>query len=200
MTIPEAGWPGVIAAAIALLGVVFAALISFSVSRRASYLTSVTAERAKWIDKLRTNIAELAALCVIEHYKYTQVGGDRTAYDRSSEHAASLQRIETLAATIRLQLNPQASIDQNIIQILDHFYHFAERGDYRVFDAHWLIIRHSQWLLKEEWETVKYEASGWIRRCLLTMNRRRRERDYRDFCSNEGSLTEIKRLRRGDSG
>jgi hypothetical protein len=102
VTIPEAGWPVIIASVIAFVGVICSAIISFAVARRANYLTSVTAERSKWLDKLRTNIAELAALCVFEHYKRRT--GDRMAYVHSSEYDEILQRIETLEATIRLQL------------------------------------------------------------------------------------------------
>jgi hypothetical protein len=57
-----------------------------------------------------------------------------------------------------------------------------------VFSAHWLLIGHSQWLLKEEWETVKFEAAGWCRRFILIVKRWRRAWAYRVFCRDDGSL------------
>lgn len=44
-----------------LLGIVLTAAVTFYVARRATYLTTVTVERSKWIDKLRTNVAQLIA-------------------------------------------------------------------------------------------------------------------------------------------
>ena len=101
------------------------------------------------------------------------------------------QKVETLVATIRLQLNPEGNIDKNIIGILQHIVFLADRGKPAVFSAQGLLTRHSQWLLKEEWETVKSEAAGWWRRGGIAVKRRQRERAYRVFCEGEGSLNEL---------
>jgi hypothetical protein len=182
VTIPEAGWPVIIAAAIAFIGVLFSAAISFTVARRSNYLTSVTAERSKWIDKLRTNIAELLGLCAF----INNLTNDTSPISDEHRHT-----IETLAATIRLQLNPQGKIDQNIIEILQHIIFLAAKRKNAGFTAQWLLTRHSQWLLKEEWETVKSEAAGWWRRVVIAVKRRRRARNYRVFCQNKGSVKEL---------
>jgi hypothetical protein len=190
MNITDGGWPVIIAAGIAVVGVIISATISAFISRRASYLTSVTAERSKWIDKLRTNIAELLGLCAFIHYN--RPPDTSLSYLQQSPEGDELRRkVETLVATIRLQLNPEGKIDQNIIEILQHIVFLADRGKNAGFSAQWLLTRHSQWLLKEEWETVKWEAAGCRRRVVIAVNRRQRERAYRAFCEDKGSLREL---------
>jgi hypothetical protein len=189
MNITNAGWPVIIAAVIAFLGVVISATISLSISRRASYLTSVTAERSKWIDKLRNNIADLLGLCAFMYYKRTYDTSFK--YGQSPDPDELRQKVETLVATIRLQLNPEGTIDQNMIEILKHIVFLADRGKNAGFVAQWLLTRHSQWLLKEEWETVKSEAAGWWRRRGIAVKRRQRARAYGVFCGGEGSLKEL---------
>jgi hypothetical protein len=53
----------IIAAIIALGGVVVSSFISKLISGRTLYINAVTVERSKWIDKLRDNIA-LNALAI----------------------------------------------------------------------------------------------------------------------------------------
>src|SRR5262252_2014512 len=123
----QGGWSGVIAAGIAFIGVMISAVISLTVARRGNYLTSVTAERSKWIDKLRTNIAELAALCILLQHKSRSLRGTNfSEYRGTPEYEKIRERIETLGTTIRLQLNPEASVDKNIMRILDCIYYLAE--------------------------------------------------------------------------
>jgi hypothetical protein len=78
-----------------------------------------------------------------------------------------------------------------MMRILDRIHRLAVMGEFRVFEAHWLLIRHSQWLLKEEWETVESEASGGLRRALVAVGRWRHARAYRAFCAEEGSLASV---------
>jgi len=183
------GWPIIIAALIALFGALTSAIIALSISRRSAYLTSVTAERSKWIDKLRINIAELSGLCSYLNYKSVMISN----YWETSEYDEMLRQIEKLEALIRLQLNPRGLIDQNIISIVQVIARLAQnRTDNRFYDAQWLLILHSQWLLKEEWETVKSEAAGSVRRIAAAIKRWRRERAYRSFCTDEGSLAPLK--------
>jgi hypothetical protein len=63
--IGESGLPIVIAAIIAFFGAMISTIIALSIARRNTYLKAVTAERSKWIDKLRNNISEFASyLCL----------------------------------------------------------------------------------------------------------------------------------------
>ena len=54
---------------IALAGVILSAFISAFVSRRSTYINSVTVERSKWTDKLRNNISECVGSLGYLHYK-----------------------------------------------------------------------------------------------------------------------------------
>jgi hypothetical protein len=190
--ITETGGPIIIAALIALFGALISAIIALSISRRASYLSSVTAERSKWIDKLRANISELAGLCTYLDYKTGSVLASN--YFESPEYDEMLRQIEKLSALIRLQLNPEGLIDRNIIEIVEGIVGISiNRADFRFYTARWLLIRHSQWLLKEEWETVKSEAAGSVRRLAAAVKRWRRERAYESFCTGDGSLADLYR-------
>ena len=190
LKISDAGWPIIIAAAIALFGALISAIIALSISRRATYLTSVTAERSKWIDKLRANISELAGLC--SYLKYKTVLAPN--YFESPDYDEVFRQIEKLAAMTRLQLNPNGPIDSNILEIVEDIASLSQqRTDYRFYAAQWLLIRHSQWLLKEEWEKVKSEAAGTGRRVAAAIKRWRRLRAYRIFCAGDGSLTRLSR-------
>lgn len=142
--------PAVSAAIIALCGVIISAFVAFTSSRRSVYISSVTVERSKWIEKLRSNIAELLELCAaISHKKDITYDEKRNKVDR-------------LISLITLQLNPadKGGIDKNLITHLQYLLKACERSaeDYRAEEKR--FIRHSQFMLKEEWEKVKAEARG----------------------------------------
>ncbi|HWK87276.1 MAG TPA: hypothetical protein VNQ34_07195 [Xanthobacteraceae bacterium] len=174
-------------AIIGLVGVIIGAFISAFVVRRSSYISSVTTERTKWIDKLRTNIADLVGTLATISLKSSS-----DTYRKSAEYDADKRKAETLVATVILQLNPDGSIDKNIIKLLHRLPFLAERSDkYR--DAENALILHSQFLLKEEWEKVKYETQSAIARWWKTDCNSEREEKYRNFCeSKESFLSEIK--------
>lgn len=194
--IGESGLPIVIAAIIAFLAATVSAIFALSIARRNTYLTTVTTERSKWIDKLRTNISEFAAICAylqnkcfMDKYNPIPMSGvPSPKFDKSPEYDDLMRKLENLQAVIQLQLNPRGKIDKNILAVVQRIKHLAVQGDSTVFSAHWLLIGHSQWLLKEEWETVKFEAAGWCRRFILIVKRWRRAWKYRDFCRYDGSL------------
>ncbi len=175
----------IVAAAIALIGVVVSAFVAFTVSKRSTYITAVTAERSKWIDKLRGNIADLLGICGAIHL---------SSSDKTSEKAlAKRQDADRLIALITLQLNPsdKSGIDQNLIKLLRQLVEASEKNDgrYRTFEA--CFVRHAQFLLKEEWEKVKSEAKGWML-ALFTgagCRSRKRARRYAEFCGAEKSTS-----------
>lgn len=139
----------------AVIAAIISGIISFYGSARGVYINSVTAERSKWIEKLRLNIA-------------TYTGTLRTLHNRmladpkyrESDHFRDLiSRINDLIPLIKLQLNPRGDIDKNIIYLIEKIPPIAENAeDKRVAQAESLLIGHSQWLLKTEWEKVKKEA------------------------------------------
>ena len=153
------GWakanPTIVVAIIALCGVLISTSVAFLTGRRSVYISSVTAERSKWIDKLRSNIAELLLVCA--DINNTPPGHGSHKYDENRNKA------DGLIALITLQLNPadEDGIDNNLIKHLRKLVDATEVGsDYRTEEAK--FVRHAQFMLKEEWETVKSEARGWL--------------------------------------
>lgn len=180
------GQATVVAAAIALLGVLLSALVSALVSRRSSYIVSVTGERSKWIDKLRGNIAELLGALGQMHVKHTA----SKDYRNSSAHFEDIRKVDTLIATITLQLNPRGAIDKNMIRLLERIPRDADTSNsstqFRAIER--ALILHAQFLLKEEWEKVKYESRLALTRPLAWWCRCRRASEYRDFCRTSDSF------------
>lgn len=168
--------PALGAAFIALTGVVISALVAFVGSRRSIYISSVTAERSKWIDKLRTNIADLLGVCSALHHA--------KIHKKTDESPALKQDADRLIALISLQLNPtdESGIDRNLIIHMEELIKVTGVPiTYRTEEEK--FIRHCQFLLKEEWEKVKSEAKGVVRQYLSGERRarERRKREYRDF-------------------
>jgi len=173
-----------VAAAIALMGVLFSALVSALVARRGTYIATVTAERSKWIDSLRRNISEALGTASYLHGLILEEGVEGI----NEGDNELLRKTAVLLATIRLQLNPLGEIDANIILLLRAMPTWVRRDDDTYDGFETLLIRHSQWLLKEEWEKVKYESRGISRFLTEPFKRYRRLRGYRDFCRSDGAL------------
>jgi hypothetical protein len=178
-------FPVIAGALIALLGVVLSALISTIISRRNLYLNAVTVERSKWIDKLRQNIADFYGLIFTINY---QIYRDRN-YSDTESYRSDHKKLNTVGSLIKLQLNPFGEIDNNIIILLDKL-----QGNLDVTTLSRtelgirLIILHSQWLLKAEWEKVKAEAGGIFSRAIYLLKMRRLHSRYRKFCEGEGFI------------
>lgn len=176
-------------AVIALVGVLLSAFVANMVSKRSAYITAVTAERSKWIDKLRSNIADLLGVCGVIHTSMPLEATKKVTYLNSAEYRMNTQSADRLIALIALQLNPndKSGIDQNLIKLLPGLVESSEKDDegYRVFEQR--FVRHAQFLLKEEWEKVKSEAKGtfWAWLTGSGCKRRKRAKEYRKFCSAE---------------
>jgi hypothetical protein len=175
---------------ITLSGVILSAFISAFVSRRSLYINSVTVERSKWIEKLRNNIAECLGLLGYLHLK---MGVSQGEFSASDEYSELIQKVETLLNVITLQLNPDGKIDRNILTLLRIITQLADNWESNYRDAESLLIRHSQWLLKEEWEKVKYESRGLFRRLLGWPRRRWRACRYKHFSDGAGSVARFSR-------
>ncbi len=161
------------AAFIALCGVIFAAFSAFVTGRRSVYISSVTAERSKWIEKLRSNISKLLQVCAAINNEQK----DEPAYDEKRNEA------DGLVSLISLQLNPSDNdgIDKNLITHLKILVKAAEKNSgFRAEEAK--FIRHSQFMLKEEWEKVKSEARGW----LATLWSNSQKKEWARKCAYEG--------------
>mgnify|MGYP003109929006 CR=1 FL=1 len=142
------------AAIIAVCGVILSAFSAFVTGRRSVYISSVTAERSKWIEKLRSNIAELLQVCAA-------INNDRQC---SKSYDDKRNKADGLIALISLQLNPadKDGIDKNLIAHLKILVEATEKPGAEFRKEEKKFVRHSQFMLKEEWEKVKTEARGWI--------------------------------------
>jgi len=65
-----------------------------------------------------------------------------------------------LISVIKLQLNPREPVAQTIISLLERIPALAEnsKAGSKLWSADNLLIVHCQWLLKDEWDKVKFEA------------------------------------------
>ncbi len=142
------------AAIIAVCGVIFSAFSAFVTGRRSVYISSVTAERSKWIEKLRSNIAELLQVCAA-------INNDTVT---SEPYDEKRNKADGLISLISLQLNPadEGGIDKNLIAHLRILVEATEKPGDEFRKEEKKFVRHSQFMLKEEWEKVKTEARGWI--------------------------------------
>jgi hypothetical protein len=164
----------IIAAAVSLIG----ALINVYVSRRSTYLNAVTAERSKWIDKLRTNISTFSGLV---RTLYFRLLADK-AFFRTPEYYDLVKQVNGLIPLIKLQLNPAGEIDRHLVSLLDRIPYLAENPQNdMLIRADTLLIEHSQWLLKAEWEKVKSEAR-WVLGFGPWVKQFRHLSAYRRFC------------------
>jgi hypothetical protein len=181
----------IISAVIAFAGVIISAVVSKLTSGRSLYINAVTVERSKWIEKLRNNIATCSGDLRTLSYKMERtLAMSRVAPINLHEQDPLVQKINILISLVSLQLNPSGEIDKNIIKILAEMPALAGSPyGQRRRTADELLIGHSQWLLKAEWEKVKAESRGIILRGCATIRAHYHLRRYRKFCRAEGPLS-----------
>lgn len=168
MTEPSLGTAAVLAL-LPLSGVIGGFVAQSLIASRAVYIGSITAERSKWIDKLRANLSgyySLSSSVVHRRNKMTTITDDEIKRVLTKERYGDLQKLEKLASLLRLQLNPDGQIDGNVIAIIEELQAHQDDDDRDMSANRDLLLSHSQWLLKLEWEKVKWEASGMFHRLL----------------------------------
>jgi hypothetical protein len=158
-------------------------------------VSAVTVERARWINSLRENIAAYSGQVRALVQKIESESGDvgfSTFQKQRAERIPYINEIDRLQALIRLQINPNGEIDRNIISILEKMRPLAEGNvGSELNKADELLIAHSQWLLKTEWETVKAEAGMNILPFVRQFKVVSRIRKYRVFCNEGGRIITI---------
>jgi hypothetical protein len=182
-----------LSAAIAVSGVILSGFVSALVSRRTNYLNVVTAERSKWIEKLRSSLAKYSAVSHAVFYK-AKTENYEPGSKTSPEYYSLIRELQDLRSLLKLQLNPRGKIDQNIIVLIDYIYDLSLTWTFanELAVTERLLIRHAQWLLKAEWEKVKSEARGPFRKIGSKYSELRSVREYQHFASNEGAIHIIK--------
>jgi hypothetical protein len=81
-------------------------------------------------------------------------------FDTTSKLVVHFRKIQELSYTIQLQLNPAGEIDRHIILILASGGINNPSDMKRMTRTARTLVLHSQWLLKAEWEKVKFEGGS----------------------------------------
>lgn len=119
-------------------------------SRRTAFINTVTTERVKWIEKLRKNISQFCGLT------YTWSISKLEGTERGNEF---IEKIDKLRHVIRLQLNPNGTLDKKIEELIakiPNLTHELQTEELKVELNN--LVKTTQELLKEEWDKVKEES------------------------------------------
>jgi len=174
----------IIVAIIGLAGAIGGAITSFFIAQKTVYVNSITAERMKWVTLLRGNIANLIGLITI--VQSAKSSKDAVSVDKLRETFVSMNQ---LAKTIELQLNPEGCVDRSIIAILEALYaSTGSKSQGNIDDITRALVIHSQWLLKDEWDRVKYEAKSAFGKVVYFAKRIKRKRKYKRLIASEEGL------------
>lgn len=181
----------IIGAFLSLVAAAAGIITTYAVSRRSVYINSITVERSKWIEKMRQAIAAYSAALGRRIYRvrrFREEHGPKKSLRSSAEASAALEELNAAVSVIQLQLNPNGMIDRNILKLLDVIV-VNDRVEFSLLQrADKLLISHSQWLLKKEWEKVKYEAGGIIYRRIHKKERSTRRAAYEQWAEGEGAI------------
>ena len=176
-------------AVVPLSGVLGGAFAAWLVAGRNVYINSITAERSKWLEKLRTSISTFqAAISTYNFRHHLPADARRPETANQPNFFEGLERATLLASNIQLQLNPDGPIDQNIIALVRALSLGRHGAHERLTKVEDLLTLHSQWLLKAEWEKVKWEAGGLLYRLSHWFDEDNRRIAYRNFAVSVGSI------------
>lgn len=152
----------IVGAATTFLVGIISAIVSISINiinlkntRKSKYIDVITAERIKWMEKLRVDISRYAGLSSF------WLKTIRSTTD--AEGKADIKELDNLRYLIMLRLNPKGDIDQEIMRIINVVPTLSIETDIKKIDKELnLLIEASQKLLKEEWNRVKKESKKGI--------------------------------------
>ena len=134
--------------AITLFLGVMNAIANFRLSRRTTFINTVTSQRIKWIEQLRQDVSSYAGLTF--HWVSTDI-------EKVEKRQELLQEIDRLQHVIRLRLNPTGEEDKNIAQCLSEIPKHTDHPEVigKLLEQ---LTSATQRLLKEEWDKVKLES------------------------------------------
>jgi hypothetical protein len=140
------------------LGIILTAILgawnlanNYRLTRRTSFINTVTAERVKWIEKLRDNLSTYCGLLFT--WQASNLAGGKP---ESLDFEKGVDRLRYL---IRLQLNPAGAHDKAIEDLIARIPYLTDKT--KINELHAALnelVVVSQQLLKEEWDKVKEEA------------------------------------------
>lgn len=120
-------------------------------SKRTTFINTVTSERIKWIQSTRDAIS---TLCGRAYYWLM------TQDEISKEESNSVRKeIDKLSLLVKLYLNPKASKDVEIMNLVDQISKYTDKHYEReMTELLSQIITKTQFLLKDEWDKVRDES------------------------------------------
>ena len=119
-------------------------------SRKTSFINTVTAQRVRWLEQIRQDVAKFVGLT--HHWIQSETEGSETEKEL-------LREIDQLRYVIRLRLNPDDTSDRKIaalVKKIPDLTHESQRD--QMFKALEDLTTTTQEMLKEEWEKVKAES------------------------------------------
>ena len=123
---------------------------NYRASRRTAFINTVTAERVKWIEKLRENISQFCG------FTYTWSVSKLEDTERGKK---IVEEIDKLRHLIRLQLNPDGELDKKIEELIAKIPDLTHETQTKQLKAELnKLVTTTQELLKSEWEKVKVES------------------------------------------
>lgn len=192
------GDPGLLAklmvAAVPIGGILGAAFASIWSSGRTTYVNTIVAERAKALGELREQLAEFSttiSVIALERRMLNDAAekaGEGEVKVTIEKITGPFEKLERLENQICLRLNPDRQVDKIVMLLM------AECGIKMVDDLtltakmNRLICLHSQWLVKQEWASIKWEAGGLAYKLIHWMDAGRRRRAYQKFLKGEGEV------------
>jgi hypothetical protein len=139
------------------LGIIITLVIGFwniintyRISRRTSFINTVTNERIQRIERLRQNIS---SFCGLTHTWCWM------SPDEQQKQTEIFRNIDKLRYLIRLQLSPEGKQELKIQELIAKIPDLTnEFQQYELMNAINELVSSTQLLLKEEWEKVKKES------------------------------------------
>lgn len=192
LTFAETAWLAVLP----LSGVIGGYIASYLVNNRTVYINSITKERSQWIGKLRESLADyIASLEIYNLSAHIMFSGRDDDGDYSvvskTDFVELRRKLEVSATLLQLQLNPRGVIDGNLADMVAlGSLHRDKRGG-NIGKLQDLIVRHSQWLLKAEWEKVKWEARSNLWRLSHMGDAAKLLNEYQRWANTNGNLKPI---------
>lgn len=129
-------------------------ILTLRTARQSRFINTVTAERVKWIQELRSNISKFCGAT----FSWAAIYSGKPS-STSTDAAELLKDIDRFGFLIRLQLNPKEETDQKIEAIIKRIPSLIELPKLpQLRESLEELTTATQALLKKEWEKVKQEA------------------------------------------
>lgn len=149
----------VVAATITAIATIGSSMFMRATANKHAYLNTVTAERVKWLERLREDLARFVSTA------HGIADKDVVCPGEPPERGGELEELKRLGLMLRLRLNPEDKYDIGVSKQIDVIYERVRDRNYDdLFSQGEVLIKASQAALKDEWEKVKHETKYGTRR------------------------------------